>query len=95
MSDDTFSEAGATGRGQGMSGTTYEIRVEGAMPVDLLSDLGPSLVATHELRTVMTGEFTDQAELHGLLRRIRALGLELVEIRAAYLVTDEPSGDGS
>jgi hypothetical protein len=31
--------------------------------------------------TVMRGELRDQAELHGILERIRSLGLELIEVR--------------
>lgn len=71
-----------------MTGTTYEIRIAGAVPAGLLADLGGTLVAVQELRTVMTGELADQAELHGLLRRIRSLGLELVEVRATYGSTE-------
>jgi hypothetical protein len=29
----------------------------------------------------MRGDLRDQAELHGILERIRALGLELIEVR--------------
>ena len=31
--------------------------------------------------TVMRGEVRDQSELHGVLDRLQALGLELIEIR--------------
>ena len=33
------------------------------------------------VETVLHGPVRDQAELHGLIDRIQALGLELVEIR--------------
>jgi len=33
------------------------------------------------VETVLHGRVRDQAELHGLLDRIQALGLELVELR--------------
>jgi hypothetical protein len=31
--------------------------------------------------TLLTGELPDQAALHGILARIEALGLELIEVR--------------
>ena len=33
------------------------------------------------VETILHGPVRDQAELHGLLHRIQALGLELVEVR--------------
>ena len=37
--------------------------------------------AVRPAETVMRGDLRDQAELHGILERIRALGLELIEVR--------------
>jgi hypothetical protein len=33
------------------------------------------------VETVLHGPVRDQAELHGLLRRLQSLGLELIEVR--------------
>jgi hypothetical protein len=33
------------------------------------------------VETILHGPVRDQAELHGLLHRVQALGLELVEVR--------------
>jgi hypothetical protein len=33
------------------------------------------------VETILHGPVRDQAELHGLLRRLQSLGLELVEVR--------------
>ena len=59
----------------------YEVRVAGLVPNALLTGLGDVEVATQELRTVMSGQFPDQAALHGFLHRLRALGLDVVEVR--------------
>jgi hypothetical protein len=79
-----------------MSLTTYEIRVVGPVPDDLLPELGDVTITTLEMRTVLTGMFTDQAALHGFLQRLRALGLELVEVRSVVMSEDEaqPTDDG-
>jgi hypothetical protein len=33
-------------------------------------------------QTVLTGEFADQSQLHGLLERLRDFGIELVSVNA-------------
>lgn len=62
--------------------TCYEIRVK--------SHLGPSASGSfegfairHEVsgETVLTGHVVDQAALHGILMKIRDLGLALVEVK--------------
>lgn len=63
-----------------MAKNCYEIRVIGKLgPAarEAFSDLG---VDVDPLTTVLTGEL-QQAELHALLDRVRALGLELVDVR--------------
>ncbi len=72
-----------------MSLTTYEIRVVGQVPEELLPELGDVTVTTLEMRTVLTGMFTDQAALHGFLHRLRALGLDLVEVRSVVAPADD------
>jgi hypothetical protein len=69
-----------------MSKAIYEIRVKGAV--------GPRVAATFEglsisTETVLKGELTDQAALHGVLDWIRDLGLELVGVSR---VENEPPG---
>ncbi|MFI7061277.1 hypothetical protein ACIBL3_09860 [Kribbella sp. NPDC050124] len=72
-----------------MSLTTYEIRVVGPVPEELLPQLGDVTITTLEMRTVLTGMFTDQAALHGFLQRLRAYGLDLVEVRSVVAPEDE------
>jgi hypothetical protein len=64
-----------------MVGTTYEVRIVGRVPDEILQELGEVTVTEQETRTLVTGDFTDQAALHGFLQRLRAYGLELVEMR--------------
>jgi hypothetical protein len=65
-----------------MTHRTYEIRVVGLVPTqDLLDELGDVEAAEHEYRTVLSGRFADQAALYGFMHRLRAFGLEVVEVR--------------
>ena len=59
---------------------TYEIRVAGRLDETGAAAFAGLDVASQDQVTVITGEF-DQAALHGLLERIRLLGLDLVEAR--------------
>lgn len=68
--------------------TMYEIRVAGAVPEKDLQDMGAVTVGPEQVNTVLYG-VSDQAALYGLLERLRALGLEVVEVRR---VPDLPQG---
>ena len=59
---------------------TYEIRLAGRLDETRETAFAGLNVASHGPVTVIIGEF-DQAALHGLLERIRLLGLDLVEAR--------------
>jgi hypothetical protein len=61
----------------------YEVRVRGRLSRTLASEFEQLALATsvEPVETVLSGPVEDQAALHGLIRRIEALGLELVEIR--------------
>lgn len=64
-----------------MPGQVYEVRVNGLVPTEgLLDELVDVDVARHELRTVVRGSFRDQAALYAFLHRLRAYGLEVVEV---------------
>jgi hypothetical protein len=64
-------------------GFDYELRIRGRLSSTLISEFEElSLGASVEpVETVLAGPVEDQAALHGLIRRIEALGLELIEVR--------------
>lgn len=59
----------------------YEIRVRGRISRALVESFEAMEAQPGQVQTVLHGPVRDQAELHGLLDRIQALGLELVEVR--------------
>lgn len=59
----------------------YEIRIRGRVSRALLESFEAMESQPAQVETVLHGRVRDQAELHGLLDRIQALGLELVEVR--------------
>ena len=64
-----------------MREATYEIRVRGRISSAALERLEGLHGGPGAVETVLHGPVRDQAELHGLLDRIKTLGLELVEVR--------------
>ena len=59
----------------------YEIRVEGVLDHRWAAWFGGLHVETDGTQTVISGPLTDQPALHGLLARIRDLGLCLISVR--------------
>ena len=78
-----------------MSDRTYEVRVNGLVPTEgLLEELRDVEIAEHEFRTVLSGRFVDQAELYAFLNKLRAHGLEVVEVRRVPSSgSDETAGE--
>ena len=74
------------------AGQVFEVRVSGLVPDELVARLDPVEVVSHELRTSLLGHFADQAELHGFLARLRAFGLEVVEVRRRVDPAPPPAG---
>ncbi|WP_050502160.1 hypothetical protein [Streptomyces monomycini] len=74
------------GAGPGRPGTpsgggAFEIRVRGRVGAALTSAFGELTVRLRPAETVLYGAELDQAALYGILDRIQALGLELLEVR--------------
>ncbi len=65
-----------------MDESYYAIRVKSYLGTDTISAFG-NFSARHTANgdTVLTGLVADQAALHGILMKIRDLGLTLVEVR--------------
>jgi hypothetical protein len=73
--------------------TVYRIRVRGHLE-DRWADWHEGLIVTREERgdTVLTVPMVDQAALHGLLRKLRDLGVSLISVNPAW---PEPPGNSS
>ncbi|HEX5525220.1 MAG TPA: hypothetical protein VFX53_17375 [Pedococcus sp.] len=63
-----------------MDQSIYEIHVAGTVAAEELQDMGAVKVGAEQVNTVLYG-VPDEAALFGLLTRLRALGLEVIEIR--------------
>jgi len=61
-------------------GQMYEVRADGPLPGQLLAALGASAVE-EPAQTVLLTSAIDQGGLLGLIHRLSAFGLELVELR--------------
>jgi hypothetical protein len=72
-----------------MPDMTYEVRVTGLVPEDALEDFGDVRMTTTAVCTVLSGSVTDQSALLGLLARLRALGLDVMEVRRVLGVPED------
>jgi hypothetical protein len=59
----------------------YEIRIRGRVGKAVLDTFDRLESDVEPVETILHGPVRDQAELHGLLRRLQKLGLELIEVR--------------
>ena len=64
-----------------MRAATYEFRVLGRLDADTLAELSDLDVREQGDETVLTGVVVDQAALHGVIARLEAIGVHLVEVR--------------
>ena len=59
----------------------YEIRIRGRVGQAVLDTFDRLESDVEQVETILHGPVRDQAELHGHLRRLEGLGLELIEVR--------------
>jgi hypothetical protein len=73
---------------------TYEIKIEGHLS-ETWSDWFEGLTFQHgtDGTTVLAGEIIDQAALHGLLKKIRDLGMPLLSVNRVHQETGETGKD--
>ncbi len=64
-----------------MSSSYYEIRITGVLPSEALLDFEPLTASVEPVKTVVHGQLRDEAALQGLLARLEAFGVQLLEVR--------------
>jgi hypothetical protein len=72
---------------------TYQIRIAGLLD-PLWSEWfdGLAITYTADDTTILTGPLPDQAALHGVLNKIRDLGLTLLSVSVGSAVFDDTDG---
>ena len=73
-----------------MTAMEFEIRVSGALPQDVLTELGGVRVVTQSLETVLQGPVRDQAAPIGIINRLQGLGVELRGVRQLGTIAESP-----
>jgi hypothetical protein len=72
-----------------MGPQVYELRVRGPVPPELVREIGATDVGEEPALTILRTQPTDQSGLHGLLQRLRNLGLDLLEVRSSPVEVPE------
>jgi hypothetical protein len=67
-----------------MARVTYEIRVEGHVPNEVLENFEGVTSEGETLDTTLRADLTDAAALHGLLLALRHEGLVLLDVRREF-----------
>ena len=62
----------------------YEIRIAGVLPSEALLDFDRLTASVEPVETVLHGPIRDQAALNGLLARLEAFGVQVLEIRRLH-----------
>jgi hypothetical protein len=67
-----------------MTSPSYEIRVAGTLPPEVLLDFERLTACVEPARTLLRGQLRDQAALYGLLARLEMFGLQVLEVRRLH-----------
>lgn len=76
-----------------VSSSYYEIRVAGVLPPEALLDFDRLTASVEPVETVVHGPIRDQAALQGLLARLEACGIQVLEIRRLRASDAPPEGE--
>lgn len=71
-----------------MVDATYQVRVAGVIPDELLAELQGVTVNVEPPETVLQGAMPDQAAVVGLITQVHGLGLRLIEVRRLTVEDD-------
>lgn len=71
----------------------YEIRVGGVLPPEALLDFDRLSASVEPVETLVHGPIRDQAALNGLLARLEAFGVQVIEVRRLH--EKDPSANDS
>jgi hypothetical protein len=77
--------------GAAMSSPYYEIRIAGVLPSEALLDFDRLTASVEPVETVVHGPLRDQAALQGLLARLEAFGIQLLEVRRLHAGSHPPT----
>jgi hypothetical protein len=75
--------------------TSYQIVVRGELSQRFSMAFEGMSLDAGDGQTVLTGSVVDQAHLHGLLDRVRDLGLELVSVNATSTPSTPTTGNAT
>jgi hypothetical protein len=65
-----------------MAATRYELRILGRLSPDVRADFVGFDVSEAPVETVLLGDVVDTAHLQGVLARLHAFGLQVLEMRS-------------
>jgi hypothetical protein len=73
----------------------YEFHVHGELSDVVLTAFAELQATRHQGETVLIGQVADQAALFGVLDRIQALGIRLIEVRRAQPDSERGAPDAA
>jgi hypothetical protein len=74
---------------QVVSRLSYEIRVEGSVPPEVLENFGGQVLNPGTMDTTLRADLVDASALSGLLLALRRAGLVLLDVRRVFGGPDE------